>query len=47
MARALILIHGCAGWMADALLPVREGWPPVGLPWERLVGLLSETRSTR
>ncbi len=40
MARALILIHGCAGL-------IREGWPPVGLPWERLVGLFSESRSGR
>ena len=40
MARALILIHGCAGL-------IREGWPPVGLPWERLVGLFSDGRSAR
>ncbi|MEE9481954.1 MULTISPECIES: hypothetical protein [Methylobacterium] len=40
MARALILIHGCAGLF-------REGWPPVGLPWERLVVLLSEAERAR
>ncbi|WP_280140376.1 hypothetical protein [Methylobacterium indicum] len=40
MARALILIHGCAGL-------IREGWPPVGLPWERLVVLLSEAEVVR
>ncbi|WP_288586282.1 hypothetical protein [uncultured Methylobacterium sp.] len=40
MARALILINGCAGLF-------REGWPPVGLPWERLVVLLSEAERAR
>ncbi len=35
MARALNLIHGCAGL-------IREGWPPVGLPWERLLDLVQE-----
>ncbi|MGX7708826.1 hypothetical protein [Methylobacterium sp. Gmos1] len=40
MARALILIHGCAGL-------IREGWPPVGLPWERLVGFFGESGSGR
>ncbi|MGF3027418.1 hypothetical protein ACQVP2_32005 [Methylobacterium aquaticum] len=40
MARALILIHGYAGL-------IREGWPPVGLPWDRLVGLLSDGERAR
>jgi hypothetical protein len=31
----------------EAWSPVREGWPAVGLSWERLVGLLSESRSGR
>ncbi|WP_281287321.1 hypothetical protein [Methylobacterium terricola] len=40
MARALILIHGCAGL-------IREGWPPIGLSWERLVVLFSEAEGAR
>ncbi|MEH3148482.1 MAG: hypothetical protein PGN34_24880 [Methylobacterium frigidaeris] len=30
MARALNLIHGCAGLL-------HEGWPPLGLTWRWLV----------
>ncbi|GJD50057.1 hypothetical protein OPKNFCMD_2793 [Methylobacterium crusticola] len=40
MARALTLIHGCA-------VLLREGWPPVGLPWQRLVGLFGDAAGRR
>jgi hypothetical protein len=37
MARALLLIHGCAGLL-------REGWPVRSFRVQRLVGLFGDAR---